>query len=70
MKEKPEKITMTPEEIETIYSVDKGTLANLRSKRQGCPYFKRGRRVYYKKSDWEAYLFSNPILTSDSILGK
>ncbi len=68
MKEKPEKITLTSEEIEAIYGVDKGTLANLRCKRQGCPYFKRGKRVYYKKSDWENYLFSSPVLTSDSIL--
>lgn len=67
MKEKPEKITLTGEEIEAIYGVDKGTLANLRSKRIGCPYFKRGKSVYYKKSDWETYLFSNPVLTSDSI---
>jgi hypothetical protein len=68
MKEKVEKITLTGEDIESIYGVDKGTLANQRAKRQGCPYFKRGRSVYYKKTDWEAYLFSNPVLTSDSIL--
>ena len=68
MKENPEKITLTGEEIEAIYGVDKGTLANLRSKRLGCPYFKRGKSVYYKKSDWESYFFSNPVLTSDSIL--
>jgi hypothetical protein len=66
MKEKIEKVTLTGEEIEALYGVDKGTLANLRSKRQGCPYFKRGRRVYYKKSDWETYLFSNPVLTVDA----
>jgi hypothetical protein len=68
MKEKAEKITLTGKEIEAMYGVDKGTLANLRSKRLGCPYFKRGRRVYYKKSDWETYLFSAPVLTSDSIV--
>jgi hypothetical protein len=68
MKEKTEKITLTGDEIEAIYGVDKGTLANLLSKRLGCPYYKQGRRCYYKKSDWETYFFSNPVLTSDFIL--
>lgn len=58
---------VTPEKASEIFSLNVGSLANLRAAKKGCPYFKRGRRVYYKISDLEEWLFENPIKTKDSV---
>ena len=44
-----------------------GTLANLRCRRAGCKYYKVNRKVLYRRSDLEAWLSSQPVLTSYSI---
>ena len=62
-----EKIAITGKEIEKQYGIDEGTLANLRHFRKGCKFFKVGKRVLYKKSDVESWIFGNPVLTIDSI---
>jgi len=67
MKEKIEKITLTGEKIEAIYGIDAGTLANYRSLRKGCKFFKVGKRVFYRKDDFEEWFFGNPVLTIDSM---
>ena len=59
------KRSATPQEINEIYGLDVGTLANLRSKRRGPKFFKVGRRVYYFLADVEAWLRRCPVLTSD-----
>lgn len=44
-----------------------GSLANLRSLGRGPKYHKCGRKVIYRVEDLEAYLFSTPVLTRDSV---
>jgi len=65
--EKVEKVALSGEEIEKLYGIDAGTLANYRSRREGCRFFKVNKRVFYKKVDFEKWFFSNPVLTIDSI---
>ncbi len=56
----------TPDEINKTFGVPKGTLANLRSRREGCRFFKVGRSVYYDLQEFEEWLKSTPVLTTDS----
>lgn len=55
----------TPQEINEIYGLDVGTLANLRSQKKGPKFFKVGKRVYYFLTDVETWLRRCPVLTSD-----
>lgn len=50
-----------------VYDLDPGTLANLRSQRRGPKFFKVGRKIFYRPSDVEAWLFQNPVQTVDSV---
>lgn len=65
---KPE--VYTPELVDRDYSIPKGTLANLRSQGVGPKWYKKGRRVFYRREDLEAWLFSEPHMTIDSIKGR
>jgi hypothetical protein len=56
----------TPQEVSQIFGIPAGTLANLRSKKEGPRFFKRGRRVVYFFADVESWLRQNPVLTRDS----
>lgn len=60
-------ITITPEQAEGRYGTNKGTLANLRNRRQGPPYLKVGRKVLYRVEDFERWLFANPVKTMASV---
>ena len=44
-----------------------GSLANLRCQKRGPRYFKVNRKVVYRPEDIEAFLFSSPVLTQDSM---
>lgn len=44
-----------------------GTLANLRSRKQGPRYLKLGQKVLYKRRDLEQWFESSPVLTRDSL---
>jgi len=55
----------TPQEVAQVFGIPAGTLANLRSKREGPRFFKRGRRVVYFFSDVENWLRQSPVLTKD-----
>ena len=57
------RITISAQEAELLYGIDAGHLANLRYRREGAPFFKIGRKAFYKKTEFEAWLFSNPVLT-------
>ena len=63
------KIAAKPEEIAQMFGIPVGTLANLRSKKQGCKWFRRpnGRGVLYLVSDFEEWITSQPVLTVDSL---
>jgi len=62
------KRAITPAELETIYSIPRGSSANMRWAKKGPKYYKAGtRRVIYMVEDVEEWLSRNPILTTDSI---
>jgi len=56
----------TPRESADIFGFAEGTLANLRTKRHGCKYYKRGRKVLYDADEFEGWIKSNPVLTKRS----
>jgi len=58
---------MTPEEIAQHYGIPTGSLANMRCKKVGCPFFKVGRRIFYRVDQWERWFFSTPVLTKEAI---
>jgi len=59
---------MTPDEIAQHYGIPTGTLANMRCKKVGCPFFRvGGRRIFYRVDQFEKWFFSNPVLTKDAI---
>jgi hypothetical protein len=61
-------VTITPEQAAERYNLNIGTLANLRSRREGSRYLKVGRRkVLYRVADLESWLFSQPVKTKDSL---
>jgi len=58
----------SPELISELYGIPTGTLANLRSKREGPQYYKAGKRkVLYFIDDVETWLRKKPVLTSDCL---
>ncbi len=61
------KITMTPQELECVYGTNQGTLANLRSKKQGPPYILLGRKVLYRVDLFEKWLFAGAVKTIESM---
>ena len=65
-----EKITkrcLTPQQVEEMYGIPVGTLANLRYLRRGPQHFKIGRKVLYLIEHVESWLLQNPVLTMDSL---
>ena len=42
-----------------------GSLANMRCRKEGCRYYKINKKILYRRSDLEAWLCSEPILTRD-----
>jgi hypothetical protein len=44
-----------------------GSLANMRCRKEGPRYFKLNKKVLYRRSDLEAWLGSQPVLTRDSV---
>jgi hypothetical protein len=61
------KQTLSPRGITECYGIPEGTLANMRWQKQGPKYYRVGRRILYKVADVEAWLFSHPVLTIDSL---
>ena len=63
------KVTLTPAEVEAVFGICKGTLANLRWSKRGPRYFKRpgGRGVFYLLADVETWITSQPVQTLDSL---
>ena len=66
MNNNPTKQTLSPKEIAQSYGIPEGTLANMRWQKQGPKYYRIGRRILYKVTDVEAWLFSHLVLTIDS----
>lgn len=65
---KQERKALTAKEVAEIYGINLGTLANFRWSKLGGPkYYRAGRRIFYKPEDVERWLFSEPVLTIDSV---
>ncbi len=64
---KQERKALTAKEVSEIYGINLGSLANLRWSKLGPKYYRNGRRIVYKPEDIEQWLFSQPILTIDSV---
>lgn len=61
------KITASPEEICSMFGLNPGSLANMRSKRQGPKFYKIGRKVLYRPAEVERWITETPVLTTDSL---
>jgi len=61
------KNVISPREASQLFSISEGTLANLRCLKRGPRYYRVGRKVLYSIADFEAWLFQNPVLTTDSL---
>ncbi|HOI16544.1 MAG TPA: hypothetical protein PK036_09385 [Geobacteraceae bacterium] len=70
---KIEKKALSPQQVEEIYGIPTGTLANLRYQKRGPRYFALGgspgkkRKILYFVEDVESWIRQYPVLTSDSI---
>jgi Helix-turn-helix domain len=58
-------VSVTPEQAAKLYGLNPGSLANLRSRKTGPTYYKRGKKVLYKVEDLERWLFEEPVMTID-----
>jgi len=59
-------ITITSKQVSERYNLNKGTLANMRCRKEGPPYIKMGKRkVLYRISDIEKYLTEGRVQTKD-----
>ena len=50
-----EKVLLTDRDVENVYGIPRSTQAKGRMKGGFCPHIKRGRSVYYLKSDLDYY---------------
>jgi len=62
-------LALSPKDALALYPVlgCLGTLANMRCQKRGIPFYKVGKKVLYRPTDIENYLFQNPVLTIDSV---
>jgi predicted DNA-binding transcriptional regulator AlpA len=62
-----EREMLSPADVETLFGIPRGSLANLRWEKRGPRYFKVGaRRVLYRLADIRAWTESAPVLTKES----
>jgi len=62
------KRSISPKEVEELYSIPQGSLANMRWAKKGPKYYKAGpRRVIYLVEDVEEWLLQKPVLTNESL---
>ncbi|MDY6950240.1 MAG: helix-turn-helix domain-containing protein [Thermodesulfobacteriota bacterium] len=53
---------VTPERLPEYFpGLKPKTLANLRSKGEGPPYYKRGRRIFYRLADVQAWITERQV---------
>ena len=56
---------LSPKEVEEIYGYKRGTLANWRCQGIGPAYIKSGRKIMYKVTVIDHWLYSQRVLTAD-----
>lgn len=59
------KKALTPQECESVYGLNAGTLANMRVHKIGPRYIKLGKKVLYFSEDIEKWLAENIVHTRD-----
>lgn len=57
----------SPQELCSVWGLNQGTLANLRSQRRGPRYYRVGRKIIYFFEDIESWLRRDPVITKDSL---
>ena len=67
MQKKQEKVALSAKQVEQVYSIPIGSLANMRWRREGPKFYKVNRRVVYFAADIEDWLTRFPVLTTDCI---
>ena len=62
-----ERRMLSPADVEALYGIPRGSLANLRWSRKGPKFFKVGgaRRVLYRSEDIRGWIESHPVLTKE-----
>lgn len=55
---------ITPLEVSELTGYSKGVLSNMRTKKEGFPFYKFGRKVFYKKSEVLAEIEKSRVDTS------
>ena len=58
---------LTPREVEAIYSLKAGTLANLRHLRRGPKYYRIGSKILYSAQDIENWINRHLVDAEDSL---
>ena len=62
-----ERKMLTPAEVEAIFGIPRGSLANMRWAKRGPRYFKAGhKKVLYRVTDVKEWIERSPVLTLDS----
>ena len=62
-----ERKMLSPAQVEVVFGIPRGSLANLRWAKRGPLYFKAGpRRVLYRVTDVRAWIEKHPVQTADS----
>jgi hypothetical protein len=64
---KIKKVFISPEEVETMTSIPVGSLANMRWKKEGVKFYKKGRKILYDISEVETWIREGGVLTVDSL---
>jgi predicted DNA-binding transcriptional regulator AlpA len=59
---------ITPQEVSDLTGYSKGVLSNMRNKKEGFPFYKMGRKVFYKKSEVLAEIEKTRVDTSTKAL--
>lgn len=58
---------ITPKSAAQTFGFCEGTLANLRSKKLGCKFYKVNRKILYDFGEFESWVKRCPVLTMDSL---
>ncbi len=67
MSENRKRAALTAADVSGLYGIAPGSLANLRCQKRGPKFFKIGRKVLYRPEDCDAFFFSTPVETIDSV---
>ena len=58
---------ITPKEVSEITGYSVGVLSNMRMKKEGFPYYKHGKKIFYKRSEVLAAIEETKVETSSKV---